>query len=296
MKKVKLIYNPSSGETAVASCLDQIIEIYQSYGYTLSMYRLDFKGSEQDVVFGLKDQDYHHILIAGGDGTVNYIVNLLMTNKITTPISIIPTGTANDFASMLGISNDVEKACHKILKGTFRDIDLGVVNGKYFVNVFSCGLFTDVSQRTPTILKNTFGNLAYYVGGLGEIPSFRKMTIKIESNGGNYEGSCLIFFVFNGKTAGKIKIAKGAKIDDGLLDVLIFKGDNPLETIQTIFHYTSILPKRHMYPSGVVHIQCSKLYAECLRDEHTDIDGQAGPRFPLQVECIHGAIKILCPE
>lgn len=295
MKKVKFIYNPSSGETSVGGYLDKIIAIYQSYGYTLSMHRLDFKGDEKDIIFGLKEIKYHHILIAGGDGTVNYIVNVLMDNDIDTPISILPTGTANDFSTMLKIPSDIEKACHMILNGTFKDVDLGVVNGKYFVNVFSCGLFTDVSQKTPTILKNTFGKLAYYVGGIGEIPNFRRMNIKITSDGGDYEGSSLIFFVFNGQTAGKFKIAKSAKVNDGMLDVLIFKGDNSFETVQTIFHYISILPKRQMYPSGVVHIQCKTLYAECLRDEHTDMDGQAGPRFPLQVECASGAIKILCP-
>ena len=283
MKKVKFIYNPSSGETAVAAYLDKIISIYQSYGYTLTIRRLDFKGDESDIIAELQEFKYHHILIAGGDGTVNYIVNILMSNGIDTPISVLPTGTANDFSSMLRIPSDIEKACHKILTGTFKDIDLGVVNNKYFVNVFSCGLFTDVSQKTPTILKNTFGKLAYYVGGIGEIPNFRRMNIKITSDGGNYEGTSLIFFVFNGKTAGKFRIAKGAEINDGMLDVLIFKGDNSFETAQTIFHYISLLPKRQMYPSGVVHLKCKTLHAECVRDEHTDMDGQAGPRFPLEI-------------
>lgn len=295
MEKVKLIYNPSSGETTVTAYLDKIIAIYQSYGYTIAMHRLDFKGSENDIISDLKEARYHHILIAGGDGTVNYIVNLLMSNRIDTPISILPTGTANDFSTMLKIPTDIERACHKILNGTFKDVDLGVVNNRYFINVFSCGLFTDVSQKTPTILKNTFGKLAYYVGGLGEIPKFRRMSVKITSDGGNYEGSCLIFFIFNGQTAGKFKIARSADINDGMLDVLIFKGNNSFETAKTIFHYVSLLPKRRIYPSGVVHIKCKTLHAECLRDEHTDMDGQAGPRFPLQVECIHGAIKILCP-
>ena len=295
MKRVKFIYNPSSGETTVAAYLDTIIAIYQSYGYTLTMRRLDFNGEESDIITALKGVKYDHILIAGGDGTVNYIVNMLMTNGIDTPIALLPTGTANDFSSMLNIPSDIEKACHKILNGTFKDVDLGLVNNRYFVNVFSCGLFTDVSQKTPTILKNTFGKLAYYVGGLGEIPNFRRMNIKITTDGGNYEGPSLIFFVFNGQTAGKFKVAKSADINDGLLDVLIFKGDISFETIQTIFHYISILPKRKMYPPGVIHIQCKTLYAECTRDEHTDMDGQAGPRFPLQIECVHSAIKILCP-
>lgn len=295
MKKVKFIYNPTSGDTIVASHLDRIVEIHQQYGYEVVMHRLSF-ADVADIVDDISPKLYHHIMIAGGDGTVNYIINLLKTEGRDIPIAVLPTGTANDFASMLGIPNDIEKACHAILGGCMQNVDLGIVNNKYFVNVLSCGLFTDVSQRTPTILKNTFGKLAYYVGGLGELPKFRRMTLKIESDGGNYEGHCLIFFVFNGQTAGQLRLARNAKVDDGLLDVLVFKGDNPLETIRTVFHYLSLIPLRRTYPAGVEHIRCSRLTVQSLNNENTDIDGQAGPDFPLDIRCDKSSITVLAPS
>ena len=204
MQKVRFAYNPKAGETGITDWLDNIIDIYQRGGYSIMPYRLAFTEAEETDLLDDIDGSYHHILVAGGDGTVNYVVNMLKRRNLDLPVAVLPTGTANDFANTLGVPSDIEKACRRILGGEIRRVDLGRANDEYFVNVFSCGLFTDVSQKTPTILKNTFGKLAYYFGGLGELPNFRKMHISIESDGGNYEGPSLIFFVFNGRTAAEM--------------------------------------------------------------------------------------------
>lgn len=294
MKKVCFLYNPSSGENLIPSLMDEIVAVHQRCGYALLPYRLTFAPDQQQQILALLEDDFHHLLMAGGDGTVNYVVNLLKNNDIDIPVAVLPAGTANDFANLLGLPTDPVKACEKILSGQMRRIDLGKVNGQWFANVFSCGLFTDVSQKTPTIFKNTFGKLAYYISGLGELPKFRRMHLEIRTDGGDYVGSSLLFFVFNGRTAGNMRIAYLSEVDDGLLDVLIIKGDNPAETLQTIFHYT--LRNSGEYPPGVVHLRCSKLTAHCAEPETTDIDGQAGPGFPLEIDCMAGSLTVLAPK
>ena len=77
MQKVRFIYNPKSGETVISEWLDHIIEIYQGHGYTVVPYRLCFGDTEETDMFDGVDQSYHHALIAGGDGTVNYVVNVM---------------------------------------------------------------------------------------------------------------------------------------------------------------------------------------------------------------------------
>lgn len=297
MKKVRFVYNPTSGETIITEWLDHIITIYQEYGYTIMPYRLTFREEEETLLLDGVDQTFAHLLIAGGDGTVNYVVNMLKRNELDIPVAILPTGTANDFATMLNMPSDVAKACRRILTGEVRRVDLGRANDEYFVNVFSCGLFTEVSQKTPTIFKNTFGKLAYYVSGLGELPNFRRMQISIDSTEGNYEGSSLIFFVFNGQTAGTMRFAYLSQIDDGLLDVIVVKGDNPIETIRTIFHFihrnTVGRPGSGSYPPGVHHFKCREMMVYTYNDEPTDIDGQSGPRFPVKITCEVGALQVI---
>ena len=293
MKKVLFFYNPSSGETAIADGLDEVVTIYQKKGYLVVPYRLGFTGQEAEVIAEV-DASFHHILVAGGDGTVNFVVNLMKRAGVDLPIAVLPTGTANDFAHMLGVPADIGQACRKNLAGDIRPIDLGLAGDTYFVNVFSCGLFTEVSQKTPTILKNTFGKLAYYVGGLNELPKFRKMQISIECDAGSYRGSSLIFFVFNGRSAGQLKLTYRSEPDDGLLDVLVVRGDNPFETLRTVFHYLSRRKRR--YPPGIVHMQCRELRVDALRPETTDIDGQPGPGMPVTIRCERHALRVLAPR
>lgn len=293
MKRVKFIYNPRAGETAITDKLDAIIEVYQNKGYSVTPYRLTFNGKTEEITHDL--HNYEHILIAGGDGTVNYVVNILQNYNIDIPIALLSAGTANDFASLVGTAGDPVKACREILSGVVQKIDLGHGGGKHFINVFSCGLFTEVSQKTPTLMKNTFGKLAYYVGGLGELPNFHWMNIKITSDGGNFDGKCLIFFVLNGRTAGKIKIARDSQLDDGLLDVVIFRGFNPLETIFTAFKVLTSLPLERD-TADIVSFKCSKLLIECPTQEPTDVDGQPGPEFPIEISCKAAVQKVIFPK
>ncbi len=299
MQNVRLIYNPASGETLITERLDEIIDIYQQKGLSIRPYRLNFSDEEEERIFEGVDERTHHLLVAGGDGTINYVVNLMKRRGLDVPVAVLPTGTANDFARMLDVPPDLARACRRILTGTVEEVDLGKANGEYFVNVFSCGLFTEVSQKTPTVLKNTFGKLAYYVGGLGELPNFRKMNISIETEAGRYEGTSLIFFVFNGRTAGQMRFAYLSQIDDGLLDVLVVKGDSPIDTIRTLFHFirrnTGLAKGAGSYPPGVVHLQARQIAIHSYSDEPTDVDGQAGPRFPVRITCEKGALRVVRP-
>lgn len=295
MHKILFIYNASSGDNLITGYFDQIISLYQDKGYCVSMYKLCFDFRDTSMLTS-SAPSFDYLLIAGGDGSVNYVVNILKQAGIDIPIAIIPAGTANDFATLLEMPVGTMDACRAILDGAERKIDLGVVNGKYFVNVFSCGLFTDISQKTPTIWKNNLGKIAYYINGIGEIPKFRKMELSVKTDGGNYEGKAIILFVFNGRTAGTLPLAYLSEGDDGLLDVLILKGDTPLDTFRTAMEYLPFKIRNKGYPSGIEHIKCSTLHAESLSNEHTDIDGQPGPSFPIDIRCEHNGLRVICPK
>lgn len=294
LRKVLFIYNPSSGDIPIGDYLDQIATLYQERGYYITLYRLSFSPSDREIIDSI-DDSFAQLLIAGGDGSINYIVNLLKEYKKDIPLAVLPAGTANDFAAMLEMPQDIMEACRAILNGEEHPIDLGVVNGRYFVNVFSCGLFTDVSQKTPTIWKNNLGKIAYYINGIGDIPSFRKMKLSITTDAGEYEGKAVIFFVFNGRMAGTLPIAYLSEYDDGLLDVLILKGDNPLDTMRTAIEYLPRMLRGKDYPVGIQHIRCRTLHAESSRNEPTDIDGQPGPSFPIDIHCAPSCLRVIRP-
>lgn len=291
MKKVKFIYNPFSGEGIVTKNLDTIIAKYQAKGYTIIPYRISTE-QELSTAFIDIDSSFHHILGAGGDGTINQIINLMKEKKLDIPLAILPVGTANDFAKFIGMPSDIGEACDKILNGEVREIDLGKANDRYFINVFSFGLFTDISQKTPTHLKNILGKLAYYLNGIKELPSFRKLDIKVTSDEFSYEGNALIFFTFNGRTAGNINISYKSEINDGLLDVIILKGENLKLALLSFFEF---FKSEHLEkPKDIIHFKSDNFTVEYSDNSlNSDIDGEIGPTTPIHIACIKNGLKLI---
>jgi YegS/Rv2252/BmrU family lipid kinase len=290
MKKVKFIYNPFSGENSIISDIDKVIAVHQKQGYLVVPFRISYNCNIVDAFVDIKE-DYTYVLIAGGDGTVDTVVNVMKENNIKLPIGILPTGTANDFAKNISMPTDVEKACEKILNSHPKKIDVGSINDKYFINVASTGLFTDVSQKTDVNLKNTMGKLAYYIKGLEQLPNFRSLKIKVNSKEVQFNGDMYLMLIFNGQTAGNFKLAYKAEITDGLLDVIIIKAGH-IKDIVTLF--IKILRGDHLENQNeLIYFKTDRLEIECHEDIVTDIDGEKGPDFPLVIECIAGGIEVL---
>jgi len=290
MKKVKFIYNPFSGENSITTDIDTIIRVHQHYDYVVYPFRIGF---EYDISKAFEDVDdsINYILIAGGDGTVDLVVNYMKQNNFKQPIAILPAGTANDFSKFIGMPSDVEEACEQILRSKPKKVDLGKINDRYFLNVASTGLFTDVSQKTDVNLKNTIGKLAYYVKGFEQLPNFRKLRIKVSSKEMIFEDDMYLMMVFNGQTAGNFNMAYKAEMDDGLLDVIIIRAVMLRDIIGL---FIKMLRVEHLEDvNGVIYFKTDRLEIECYEDIVTDIDGERGPDFPLVITCEKEGLEIL---
>lgn len=292
MNKVKFIYNPYSGENSILNNIDKVIKIHQKKGYTIIPYRISMEFSI-DNAFEDIDDNYKYVLIAGGDGTVDTVVNCMKTKEIDIPIAILPVGTANDFAKFIGMPSNIERACKQILSTKVKKIDVGKINDKYFLNVASMGLFTDISQKTDVNLKNTMGKLAYYIKGIEQLPNFKKLKVKVKSEKSYFDGDIYLMFIFNGQTAGNLNFAYKAHVDDGLLDIIIIKAINPVDMFGL---FINMLKGDHLNNSSIIYFKTDKLEIECHENITTDIDGEKGPDFPLKITCIKHGLKILGME
>ncbi len=290
MKKVKFIYNPYSGENSIINDLDKVIFINQKYGYEVVPFRISL---EQDLTQAFEDikENYGYILVAGGDGTVDSVVNTMKALKVDLPVGILPTGTANDFAKYVGMPADIEEACEQILNSEPTLVDVGRINDKYFINVASTGLFTDVSQKTDINMKNAIGKMAYYIKGIEQLPNFRKLKICVESDEMVFKGDMYLMLVFNGQTAGNFKLAYKSSIMDGKLDVIIVKAALVKDFIGL---FIKMLKGEHLDDeNSLVYFKTNKLTVKCHEDIVTDIDGERGPDFPLVIECVKGGLSLL---
>lgn len=290
MKKVKFIYNPNSGNKNIIHKLDDIIAKYQLNGYTIVPHRISKNTTIED---GLKDinDNYNHILIAGGDGTIDRLVNYMKKNDIDIPIGILPTGTANDFANVLNIPLDIDLCIENIINSEPKYIDLGVINDDYFVNIASTGMFTDVSQRVDSNLKHSIGRISYIIKGVEDALHLRKFNVTIRSKELEYDGDMYLILVLNGRTAGNISFAHNAMLDDGYLDVIIFKAMPIPKSIPVLLDIIKGSPlDKH---DEIIYFKTDELYVDCSDDIVTDIDGERGPDFPLNIKCMKNGIQIL---
>lgn len=290
MKKIKFIYNPRSGDSSIAHQLDKIISIHQNSGIYVEMFRVE-QGCNLREFLEPNGEVYEYILIAGGDGTIDSVVNEMKNCRVNIPIAVIPQGTANDFAKYLNMPSDIEKACNKIIDSKPHKIDLGSINGKYFINVASAGLFTDVSHKTDTNLKNVFGKMAYYVKGIEQLPNFRSIHMKATAEEYVFDEGMYLILVFNGRSAGNFNLAYKSNIDDGYLDVVIIKSVMFFDILNIFF---KILFEEHLENvPGIIHFKTKEIRIECDENIETDIDGEHGPSFPVTIKCLHNSIEVM---
>ena len=206
----------------------------------------------------------------------------------------MPAGTANDFAYYFNIPNEIDKMLDIALGDNYTYADVGKVNDRYFINVAAIGQVVDVSQKTDPTLKNTIGVLAYYLKGLSEVPNLKPVRVTLTTPEKVYREKMYFMVVMNGESAGGFKkISPDSEINDGLLDVLLFRNMSLLE-MPAVF--MRVMQGSHLSSKKVLHFKTDKLRIEAEADLPTDIDGEHGEKFPLEFAVVHNRLKICTLE
>lgn len=286
MKQALILYNTQSGHARIAGRLADIVDIFRDGGYEVRAEQIRFGRNPFEEV---RDADL--VVACGGDGTVNYVINSMKREGLDLPIGIIPAGTANDFAGAIGMKRNFRKAARQIVSGRAERLDCGCVNGLYFINIFSFGLFTTTSQHTPDEIKHRIGRLAYVIEGSKELRRSEFIPLHITHDGGETDVRSLLTLVFNGETAGGFRLARKASVRDGKFDLLLLDKCGPVAAAAAIVLF--LITGRPNF--AVRHIRSSRIGMTSEFSPVTDVDGQRGPEFPLSIECVAGGVSIVCP-
>lgn len=287
-----LFYNPVSGHAAFKNKLDWIVEAFQRRGILVVFYRTRREGNEAFIPF-VREVNPDGLLVAGGDGTVHEIVNLMMKGNLDLPLGIIGSGTSNDFATYLGVNTDLEVYLDTIAAGRTRRVDLGLMDGTYFINVASGGAMACIAHEVNARIKNSLGKMAYYLKGIGELPKFRYFPLKIEADGAHYELETFLFVIINSPVVGSMKnVANGVAVDDGKLDLLSI-GKCSIPKLMSITA-DLIAGKPVSEREDVLHVQAKHFHIESGIPVESDIDGECGPMLPLTIETVPRAVAIYC--
>ncbi|MDR3542150.1 MAG: diacylglycerol kinase family lipid kinase [Desulfosporosinus sp.] len=290
-KRLRLVYNPNAGRCKLTGQLDTVIRIFQEGGHEVCVHRASSPEDIEQVASQSADVD--RMVIAGGDGSIHQAVNGLLniSPKLRPALGILPVGTANDLAYALHLPKSIPEACKVVAKGKAFAIDTGRVNDRYFVNVASAGLLTDVSQKVDTRVKNTLGQLAYFLKGIETLPSFRPFSVEFEHDGKRYTEEVILFMVANGLSVGGLRqLVPKASLTDGKLDVLMVPSTGWPETIRLLLN---VLRGEKVETENMKEFQTSDLTVHTDRLLNSDLDGECGPESPWHIK-IGPKISVLC--
>lgn len=288
-RRARIIYNPTSGRETLKRSIPDILNVYEAEGYETSTYcTTPSPLSAQIEADRCTREGFDLIVAAGGDGTINEVINGIAPHRDRPKLAIIPAGTTNDYARALKIPrNDFVKAAELIQNHQFVKMDIGKVKTtsqeRYFMNIGAAGFLTEVTYDVPANMKSVFGSLAYFVKGAELLPQIGKVPVRITYDSGHYEGTAsLIFVALTNSVGGFEKIAPDKKLGDGKFTLIIVKTTNIAEILRLI---TQILNDgRHIHHPKIIYTKTSKVVAETLNHSQLmiNIDGEYGGDAPAE--------------
>ena len=232
MKRIILVANSSSGSSD-AELLDRVTERLSTLG---PVDRVEPRSANSfgDDIRGALDGDEGLIVSAGGDGTMNCIVNGFAGDFEGRTFALIPMGTGNDLARTLGIDPDPVAAAQQVVDGSERDLDVGRASGgsidSLFVNACMGGFPVKVNQTIKDDVKKRLGPLAFWVGGAIAAADLTRWRIRVD---GEEFSDVVAAGVGNGRTAGGgVTVWPDADPSDGELDLCVLPAESVIDAVK----------------------------------------------------------------
>ncbi|GEP75110.1 MULTISPECIES: diacylglycerol kinase [Weissella] len=283
MKRARIIYNPTSGREAIRRDLVDILAVYEEAGYETSAYATTPEpNSAMMEAERAAKAGFDLLVAAGGDGTINEVVNGIAPLDERPMLAIIPAGTTNDYARALSIPREDPLAAAKvILKGKAAKMDIGQANDSYFINIAAGGSLSELTYSVPSKLKSMYGYLAYVVKGAEMLTSIKPMDIHVKYDDGEFNGKSAMFFLaLTNSVGGFEQIVPDAKLDDGKFTLLIVKTTKFAEILNLI---TEVLKGKHVNNPNLIYVKSEKVEVSSTKNDKImiNLDGEYGGDAPV---------------
>lgn len=217
---VTFIVNPFSGTTNKSN-FEAIVNTYiDKSRYDYIIHFTESAGHATTLAEAAVLQNRDIVVAVGGDGTINEVAAGLVHSD--TALAIIPAGSGNGFALHLGMSKDPKTSIEQLNTAQKAKVDTCLLNGQFFINVAGLGFDAQVAYHTKTDTKRGFWN--YLKRTLQLSTKYRPEVLSLEIDGKKIEGKYAAAVVANASKYGYIfTVAPFAKLNDGLLDIILFK-------------------------------------------------------------------------
>lgn len=274
--------------------LPYVLDRLERYGYEASAHATSGYRDATKAARVAVERKFDLVVAAGGDGTLFEVINGLAEQPERPRLALLPMGTTNDFARAVGIPRAVEKACNIIGEGVEIPVDVGKVNGQYFMNIAGGGKLTELTYDVPSKMKTMLGQLAYYLKGIELLPSIRPTEVEIAYDGKFFTGKIMLFLVANTNSVGGFeKLAPNSLLNDGRFDLIIIQKAGLAELINLAF---KALRGEHIHDPHVLYAKASTIEVRTKEKMQLNLDGEFGGFLPGRFTNLRGHLRMLVPR
>ncbi|OAH53246.1 MULTISPECIES: diacylglycerol kinase [Bacillaceae] len=292
-KKARIIYNPTSGREVFRKHLPETLEKLERAGYETSAHATTGEGDATKAARLAAERGFDTVIAAGGDGTLNEVVNGLAGHDYRPKFGVLPMGTTNDFARALHIPRDIQGAVDVITAAETIPVDIGRMNDRFFINIAGGGRLTELTYEVPSKLKTMLGQLAYYLKGIEMLPSIKPTDVTIEYDGQVFEGESLLFLIgLTNSVGGFEKLAPDSSVNDGLFTLLILKKTNLAEFIRIV---SLALRGEHLNDPHVIYTKAKHITVHSSDKMLVNLDGELGGEIPAEFENLYRHLDVFAP-
>jgi len=261
---VAIIINPISGGARPGTAERRAriaIEAVERHGDRPEVFITERPGHAKDLALAAAARGMRLVIAWGGDGTINEVASALVFGDV--PLAIVPAGSGNGLARELGVSWRPARAIASALAAESRVVDVGEIAGRYFVNIAGIGFDAEVAERFNRPENTTRGLRGYAMLTARSFLTYRAREYCVTAGPQQVRIRALMIVIANGTEFGnRILIARGARVDDGMLDVVIVEDRSLAGTLARIpwlvARQIHRVPQWSMRPARRVTIECDE--------------------------------------
>ena len=294
--KVKVILNPYANRWGAQTQEGALQAMLSAAKYSCDMTVTQEPGEAIDIAEAAVHEGYDVVVAAGGDGTINEVINGFLRatpDGPTLPFGILPLGSANDFNKLAGLPDSVAEAFEVILAGHTRQIDAGKVNDRYFINNSAIAMEPTVTLESWKI-KRISGESRYLIALLRALARLSAWQMDVKWDDDQYQGPAYLLSVCNSERTGGFTMAPGAEIDDGFFDLVIAKEVPKLTFLQMLMQ---LMQGKHTEHKDVIFTRVTEI--RITTDPGTPVHADGEVFSPSETEFSYsvmpGKVTLLTP-